>query len=426
MRPVARSIVALYLLAGLAVLAAAWWRTGSVGHTAVLAMAGLALTGGLVMAGLLAMMPDPRGMVFFGVFFGLVVLPHFLAFGFMPERMLRADAPAPSFPAAAATGASGAVETPLQTTDLTAGILNARRATLSVYRDGSQLIEIVYDGDAEARMRFLAEYQNQPPPLASLAGHNGVLTQEPGYSTFHSVDGAQLLRITAIDSAGIEQRLRARDMPPPAPLPPQPLPEPIPELPMAPLLAGLLVYTLFVSWVFFRLSAWAAAHPAQPEATVLPLTTLRDRLLRLAKEDIPFTLLPGDSPEELVAEWRYADATWLDLMRARHMRRLVRFRLRLDEDHAEVRVREFQAAFDASAGHGGADLRYRASWGITFFERQVEGVLGLQLRDGRISHDPAYVYRFDIEEMRAPLVQLVTGAGWSWRPVMLDARWLTG
>ena len=57
-----------------------------------------------------------------------------------------------------------------------------------------------------------------------------------------------------------------------------------------------------------------------------------------------------------------------------------------------------------------------------------ERVVGLQLgSDGR----PAlgYQYRFDVEEMRAPLRAVVTDAGWRWKPLVWDApawlRWAT-
>jgi hypothetical protein len=75
---------------------------------------------------------------------------------------------------------------------------------------------------------------------------------------------------------------------------------------------------------------------------------------------VPFTVRPGDRPDEVIAEWRYADATWLDQMRAHHMAQLVRYRLRIDEADRTVRVTEYRAAFDASAGIGGLDLRARA------------------------------------------------------------------
>lgn len=42
----------------------------------------------------------------------------------------------------------------------------------------------------------------------------------------------------------------------------------------------------------------------------------------------------------------------------------------------------------------------------------------------------SYEYNFDLQEMKAPFIQAVTGAGWRWRPVIWHApaslRWITG
>lgn len=434
-RWIAIGIIALYLLAGLGVLAAAWLQTGRLDQAPVLVMSGLALIAAVVMVALLAMMPDPRGMVFFGVFFGLVVLPHFIAFGLMPEQLLRSDPPAATVTVAAAPPAA---EPPLQTTDLTRGIRDARQATLAVYGDGSQVLEIRYDSAALARLRYLAEYQNQPPPLATLADHAGVLTEEQGFASFQYPDDSRLMRVTAVDRAVVERRLLAlrqaeaatavaaaaatapKAVPPPAAL----TLEERYGLPL--LLALLLAYVLFVSWVFLRLASWAASYPPPPGVAPQSADELRERLLALDRAGLPFTLRLERRHDELIAEWRYADATWLDLMRAHRLRYLIRYRLRLDETTHRVRVLEYRAAFDASAGTGGATLHFRAQRGITFFERRVEGVLGLQIRDGRLTRDLAYVYRFDVDEMRGPLVKLVNDAGWEWRQLMLDAKWLSG
>jgi hypothetical protein len=419
-RPIAFGIVAAYLAAGCGVLAAAWLSTGRIDQPATLALAGLALIAGLVLAALLAAMRDSRGMVFFGVFFGLVALPHFVAFGLLPDRMLRQPPSAPLATDVAAPADSAGAEAPLQVTDLTRSVLDARRALLTIHADGSQVVEIIYDGQAQARLRFLADYQNQPPPLASLGRYNGVLVLEEGHASFHAVDDRRLLRVTARDRASLERRLGAMDAPATRPAFPAPAAVAQAEWPVVPLVSGLLVYGLFVAWVFLRLASWAASHPARPGVPVQSETQLRQRLLQLDRQGLPFTVRPGDTPQELIVEWRHADATWLDLMRLRRVNRVLRYRLRLDEERAQVRVREFQAAFDASAGLGGADLAYRASWGISFFQRQTETGLGLQIRDGKPTGELAHAWRFDIDEMRLPLVEVITGAGWEWRQVLIE------
>ncbi len=53
-------------------------------------------------------------------------------------------------------------------------------------------------------------------------------------------------------------------------------------------------------------------------------------------------------------------------------------------------------------------------------------MLGLQIKDGRITPDLRYSWHFSADELGDFLIQIVTGAGWTWRRVMLDAPWLTG
>lgn len=58
-------------------------------------------------------------------------------------------------------------------------------------------------------------------------------------------------------------------------------------------------------------------------------------------------------------------------------------------------------------------------------------MFGLQIgKDGTITPNLSYSYTFDLQEMKAPLIQAVTAAGWRWRPVIWQApaalRWMTG
>jgi len=69
--------------------------------------------------------------------------------------------------------------------------------------------------------------------------------------------------------------------------------------------------------------------------------------------------------------------------------------------------------------------------GIIFFQREQQRVFGLQLdAQGRFKPALSYGYRFDLDGMKSPLIEAVTRAGWTWRPVLWQGpawlRWLTG
>ena len=196
----------------------------------------------------------------------------------------------------------------------------------------------------------------------------------------------------------------------------------------------------FVGWMlvnlavaalwFFKGVPWAASVKGETGVAPAGADALRQRLHAAVGPDLPFAVTAGSAPNELEATWRYADAQWLDLARARKLRRTHRIVMRLDDDAKVVRVLEYSAAFDASAGRGGADLSWQLSRGITFFQVDYQKVFGLQLDGrGRPTGALGYEWKFNLQEMKAPLIAAVTRAGWEWRPVILDAppylRWAT-
>lgn len=120
--------------------------------------------------------------------------------------------------------------------------------------------------------------------------------------------------------------------------------------------------------------------------------------------------------------WRYADAKWLDAMRAHRMLRVHRLRLELDERRRTVRVREYWAALDGSAGPGDLRLEWQASTGMQFFQVEHRKVYGVQLDDrNRPTGALSSGYHFDLQELKAPIVSAVTESGWTWQPVMWNA-----
>ena len=175
-----------------------------------------------------------------------------------------------------------------------------------------------------------------------------------------------------------------------------------------------------VSW-FVRMVPWATEVPARPGVAPVTRATLRDRLLAVNDLDAPIRIEPDPrDPQVLIASWRYADATWVDFARAHTMTRTHRIIMRLDEPTQTVRPIDQQATFDASVGPAGGALRWRTERGIVFYQREVQRVFGLQLdASGRPTRNLTYSWRFDIREMKAPLIDITTAAGWRWRPSVL-------
>ena len=197
------------------------------------------------------------------------------------------------------------------------------------------------------------------------------------------------------------------------------------------LVAALIVLNVFVVTVyFFKGAAWAGTTSAKPGTVSAPASELASRLEAINTLDVPFRIERGATPNELFATWRYADAQWIDLARARGMRRTHRIRLTLDEANGTVRATDYLASYDWSAGRGGANLEWKAGLGIVFFQTEHQRVFGLQLDDqGRFKPELSYTYTFNLQEMKSPLIEAVTHAGWNWRPTIWQGptwmRWLT-
>ncbi len=242
-----------------------------------------------------------------------------------------------------------------------------------------------------------------------------------------AVAGRTLFAWTAPDEATLDRRLAsipAVRIGPAAPAPGAPAAPPLRWI-----LAGAALNVILVVLWFFKGITWATE--ARPVTTTpQPASALARQLLALDRSDVPFSVTPGPGEGEVQATWRWADARWIDLARARGVRRTHRFVLALDEATHVARVREYWSAWDWSAGRGGGDLAWHAARGVTFFQVEHERVLGAQLDDrGLPTGELSKAWTFELDEMREPLRRTVLAAGWTWRPVAWQAprwlRWLT-
>lgn len=191
----------------------------------------------------------------------------------------------------------------------------------------------------------------------------------------------------------------------------------------------LLMVALYVVW-FFKGAAWASSSQAVAGVPAVTANELARQLEGINTLDVPFGVERGKRENEFFATWRYADAKWVDYARVHGMRRTFRIRLMLDESTHTVRITDYVANYDWSAGGDGARIAWQAALGIVFFQREQQRVYGLQLDGaGRFTPVLSYSYQFNLDEMKAPLITAITAAGWKWRPTIWQGpawmRWLT-
>ena len=162
----------------------------------------------------------------------------------------------------------------------------------------------------------------------------------------------------------------------------------------------------------FLLATVLIMRYAKPGPTLPPPGTiavapdeLARRLLALGDGTHPFVVTAGSQPGEFLVDWRY-DAQFNAFVAAYGERKLFRIRLRLDPAGHTVDSTDFQSGRTVSAGvspDAFATIGWTWSRGYVLADREI----------GWVNGKP---YRFDIREMRAPVVATVAQAGWIYRP----------
>lgn len=185
-------------------------------------------------------------------------------------------------------------------------------------------------------------------------------------------------------------------------------------------LLGLALYSLAYLYFLARAATWAAEVAPAPGVSPVAAEELRSRILGLNDLDLPFQLRE-ERGGRLVAEWRIADARWAGLLELEGLRKVHRIHMELDP--RAQRVRSLDEHLSVSWSAGVARLGGSASWfrGITFYHYERGLQKGLFFRSGRWT-TTAYDYRFLLSEMKSPLVEVVTGSGWRFSPVLTLPR----
>lgn len=190
--------------------------------------------------------------------------------------------------------------------------------------------------------------------------------------------------------------------------------------------AGVMGWAILQFFLFGRVASWAGGVPPVEGVQPVAAEQLISKLMAVNSMKVPFTVSAGEQPNEIYIDWRYADATWFDLMRVHKMSRAYRLVLRLDAEDHKVRAQERNSALDLSAGVSTASLNWKTEYGINFFHYQHERVFGLQIKDGKLTLDPSYAYTFNLRELKQPIIEIVRNAGWDYRPVLTFFRPIGG
>ncbi|MFT3760428.1 hypothetical protein [Thauera sp.] len=385
---------------------------------------GLVLGGALVLGGMAWLLRGQatalRGLVFIAVFMGLVLLPQLL--GQLALAVWPGAGP-PAVPAAAAPPGLQADEAQRAIyANSMIGLLAAESADTGT---GQGWLRLRFADEAAAADGLLAYARLHQ--LAPQRDRSGIELIGPrglgGGWAWLRREGEHLDVRTALDEAGLGQ--------------PWPATIAIPDTPNYPLLPALqplarafqgsvalqaggvlLAVAAGVAW-FFIGSAWAGRVSPPAGTAAVSADGLRQRLLALGDGSWPLraeTLADG----RIAITWRHDDARWLDGAGLHGLRRTGRLLLRVDPARQRVQVGEQWSRFAADAGPAGLQLQWHAAHGIRFFERSRHTVLGLQLdAQGRPTGEWQRTLGLDLQALKAPVIETVRSAGWTWQPMLL-------
>jgi hypothetical protein len=152
----------------------------------------------------------------------------------------------------------------------------------------------------------------------------------------------------------------------------------------------------------------AAGVPAKMPAEV------RADLLAVNRPTAPFIVRDG-APEnvDIVAEWRIVDATWYEIFARAGLQKTFKVLIKLDALAREVRAVDQEWSVEWRAGVPTLSLATEAFRGQT-----TEFSFGTAFAfTEHGSFGEVYRYKFSTAEIKTPLQDAVTKAGWTWRGV---------
>ena len=152
----------------------------------------------------------------------------------------------------------------------------------------------------------------------------------------------------------------------------------------------------------------AAGVAAKPAAQV------RADLLALDRATAPFTIRDG-RPEnvDIVAEWRIVDAKWYEIFAKAGLEKVFKILIKLDAQAHEARAVDQAWSVEWRAGIPTLTLSAEAFRGQT---KEISfGTAYAFTEQGPFGQ--VYNYRFSSSEIKTPLRDAVTKAGWTWRGV---------
>ncbi len=194
-----------------------------------------------------------------------------------------------------------------------------------------------------------------------------------------------------------------------------------------PILIFILIYAAIQLPIWNRVGSWAVTVYPRPGVSPVSESEVRRRLLAINDLDVPLKVTERRDGK-LDVTWRLADAKWAGLMTMNKVTVTQMIRLRLSEKDIACRAVDIIKSVRATAEglRMGFSLSFSFFRGIIFGQWEYEKQYGLIFKDGGLTFDKAYEYKFRHDELKNPIVNIVVGSGWQYKPVMFISKILGG
>lgn len=183
--------------------------------------------------------------------------------------------------------------------------------------------------------------------------------------------------------------------------------------------AGLLGAGVGFYLALYALGFFQYLGGKKPDPCAVDKKTIRQALLALNDPSKPYHIVPAEDTD-LIAEWKIVDASWYGIFSKSRLSKAYRARLLLDEERHSVRCFETLGSVSWTAGTCGLTpvVHYsRSSFAGRILLQKSFGV-GYGIKDLKtLDLGKVYAYRFDIDEIRVPIIDTVKAHGWEWIPV---------
>ncbi len=152
----------------------------------------------------------------------------------------------------------------------------------------------------------------------------------------------------------------------------------------------------------------AAGTPALPAPAVL------EQLVALNRASAPWQIIPGGAENvDLIAEWKIVDAQWYQIFAKAGLTKVFRVYLKLDPAAHEVRAMDREYTLSWSAGIPSLSVA------VSTFKGQSSSVEfgSAYAFTETLAPGQVYQYRFNTNELKKPIQDVVTRAGWVYKGV---------